>query len=114
MQENWLTQVASEYGFTIEQAQKWWGTWRKESTDGTTDLSYIGWLQHKIAAARDELAITADQALDVLERYGRTADNDPVVSKLLDIISLMAPSLAAERERIRKEAASKARRARNL
>ena len=104
MDNAWTKSAVEQFGFTQEQAEAWLVKWRGEHYAGDTMLSYIDWLKHKIAAAQEALIITADQALDVFQSCGHTADNDIVVKELLNIISLVAPSLAALRERIRKEA----------
>ncbi len=99
------TKIAVEqFGFTQEQADEWLSKWKEEHHDGDTPLSYIDWLKHKIAAAQDELIPTANRALDVLEVSARVADSATVRRDLANVISLVAPNLASERNQARKEA----------
>ena len=109
----WIEEACKEFGFTSEQAEILWEEWKYQAGEGDTRLGYMDWLKHKIADAKDHLVTVADQALGVLEDHELGANNircsvkmDSVVRDLTNIINLVAPGLAVERERIRKEGKS--------
>jgi len=98
----WIEEACREYGFNTEQAERLWAEWRQEVNDGKTSLGYMYWLKEKITEAAGSLPYVVDGAITHLEGYGCTPENDALTAKMVRIINLVAPAMAAERERIRK------------